>query len=327
MRKCLGCGTPEDLFIVEGKLYCLFCLPGEELPLVQRADILLKRVQARRAGDEPRREPRGWQKRLNAALLLTVWAIPLMALARAPRRPSADAPIQVPISTKFLGPDGRTGTLAGTLTLTWDTPTPPPVTDLKVSWLAMAPAAVTAGQSATVTVQMNQAWPTAVVVTLASADIALATVPSSLTVPAGASKASAPVTTAAGITAEKLVAITARYGASGGSANLRVLPSTGPPPPPVPGAAAPQVDDYRLANGEPLVGAPAAGSEVRLIGRGFGSAPGRVVWQGAPLVILGWSETLVRVRLPASSGQGPSSFGLFTAAGGFCDVQMPRDRR
>jgi len=233
MRKCLGCGTPEDLFIVEGKLYCLFCLPVEELPLVQRADILLKRVQARRAGDEPRREPRGWQKRLNAALLLTVWAIPLMALARAPRRPSADAPIQVPISTKFLGPDGRTGTLAGTLTLTWDTPTPPPVTDLKVSWLAMAPASVTLGSLAQVTVQMNQAWPTAVVVSLSSAD-PVAQVPASLTIPAGASKASAPVTTGGVVTAEKLVAITAKYGASTGSANLRVLPSTGPPPPPVP---------------------------------------------------------------------------------------------
>lgn len=259
-------------------------------------------------------------KRLRGAVLLAPFLIPLVALARTPR---ADAPIQVPISSKFLGADGRTGTLAGILTLTWDTP-PPPVTDLKVSWLSMAPAAVTAGQSAVVTVQMNQAWPTAVVVTLTSAD-ARAQVPATLTVPAGANKGSATVTTTPGLVNEILVAITAKYGASGGSANLRVQPGTAPPPPAT--GATPQVDGYRLADGSPLAGMPADGSEVRIVGRGFGASPGRVVWQGAALTVLSWSETLVRVRMPAESVMGLNEFGLFRADGAFCNIQAPLDLR
>ncbi len=264
-------------------------------------------------------------KRLRATLLLAPFLIPLGALARparAPRLPRADAPIPVPVSTKFLGADGRTYLLSGTLLLTVEAVTPPP-TALAISYLTMAPASVTAGQSATVTVQMNQAWPTAVVVALTVAD-SIVQAPAALTIPALANKGSATVTTAPGVAVEQLVAITAKYGTSGGSANLRVLPAGGPP---VPGAAAPQVDGYRLADGSPLVGLPAPGSEVRLVGRGFGALPGRVVWQGAALPVLAWSETLVRVRVPAYSPQGQWEFALFRADAGWCNMQAPRDFR
>jgi len=270
-------------------------------------------------------QERDLMKRILAAPLLAIWLIPLAVLARGPK---ADAPIQVPISSRFLGADGKTYLLSGTLSLSVEGVTPIPVPDpLALSYLTMAPAVVAPGGSAAVTVVLTRKAGDAVSVALRSAD-PLGQVAPALTVPAGSDHGTAAVTTSAAITTERLIGITATLNGQSRAANLTVRPVAPIPVPGPPGAgAAPRVDEYRLADGSPLVGLPAFSSEVRLVGRGFGPTPGRVVWQGAPLTILQWSDLLVRVRMPPASVQGQNEFTLFRADGGFCNMQAPLDMR
>jgi hypothetical protein len=86
------------------------------------------------------------------------------------------------------------------------------------------PAAVSGGAASTATVTLSAAAPEGgTVVTLISSDPAVATVPANVTVLAGATSVSFPVTTTA-VTAATPVTITASFGGASGTATLTVNP-------------------------------------------------------------------------------------------------------
>lgn len=256
-----------------------------------------------------------------ALLYLTPFLIPLLAFAKPPVLPQAAWPVQVPISTQFVGTDGQTYILSGTLTLQVGTITPPPP-DLKVAYVTMAPPSVTAGQNAMVTVVMTRAALQGTQVALSSADPSVQ-VQALLTIPEGRDFASANVATIRGVATEKLVAVAAKYGTSGGYSNLRVLPDSVTPPP-VPGAGTPLVSAYLNMDGTPVVN-PIYGQILRITGIGFGLVPGKVYWQGGPVLVQSWGDTEIRVKLPTPVFTGPTQFSLQTATGLWVEFGVPTD--
>jgi hypothetical protein len=95
-----------------------------------------------------------------------------------------------------------------------------------VSSLGLSPASVTGGGSSTGTVTLTSAAPSGgAAVTLSSSDTAVATVPASVTVPAGATSATFTVTSKT-VTATSSATISATYGAATRTAVLTVSPAT-----------------------------------------------------------------------------------------------------
>ncbi len=287
-------------------------------------------------------------KRFFSLACCSLYLLPLAVLAR-PAKPHA-APratpvtVQMPINSQAVDASGTKYLLTGTLTLTVTptdvTPPIPPVDAPNLSYLTMNPAAVNGGQPAVVTVVLTKIVPVGMVanVLLTSADASVK-VPALLTILAGSDFGKAPVTTLAGVPAERLAAVTATYNGKSASANLRLLADSVTPIPPIPtpippiptpippqSGPGPQVMDYLLPDGSPLVGLPAPGSEVRLTGLGFGVTPGRVVWQGDTVPVVAWADTEVRVRMPAYTAQGQWEFALFRADGYWCNMQRPLDK-
>jgi hypothetical protein len=115
-------------------------------------------------------------------------------------------------------------TLTADLTLVPMSTTPPPTT---LSTLSLAPSTLNAGASSTGVVTSNQTAPSGgLVVTLSSSNTTVATVPQSVTIPAGATSASFAVSTSANA-ATRTATIT---GTGGGVTQSAVLTSQGPRP-------------------------------------------------------------------------------------------------
>lgn len=102
---------------------------------------------------------------------------------------------------------------------------------LAVSSVSLSPVSVTGGQAATGTVQLNGTAAASTVVALASTLPGVASVPTSVTVAAGASSASFAVNTVA-VTSSTTFSITASMGASSAAAPLTVTPYVPPAPNP-----------------------------------------------------------------------------------------------
>jgi hypothetical protein len=115
-------------------------------------------------------------------------------------------------------------TLRADLTLNPMSTTPPPTT---LSTLSLSPSTLNAGTGSTGVVTSNQTAPSGgLVVTLSSSDTTVASVPQSVTIPAGGFSASFPVSTSASA-ATRTATIT---GSGGGVTQSAVLTSQGPRP-------------------------------------------------------------------------------------------------
>lgn len=161
------------------------------------------------------------------------------------------------ISASFSG-----ATSSASLTVT---PAPPPPPTL--SSLTLSPTSVTGGSSSTGTVSLSSAAPVGgAQVTLSSSNTTTARVPSSVTVAAGATRASFTVSTSA-VAASSTVNISAIYGGAIRSASLTVTPA--PPPPPT--LASLTLNPANVIGGQSSTGtvtltgpAPAGGAQVFL---------------------------------------------------------------
>jgi len=101
---------------------------------------------------------------------------------------------------------------------------------LSLSSLALNPTSVAGGNSSTGTVTLSGPAPAGgAQVALSSSNTAAATVPSSVTVPAGATSATFTVSTSV-VTASSAVTISAAYGGATRTASLAVTPAAPPPP-------------------------------------------------------------------------------------------------
>jgi len=269
----------------------------------------------------------------RALICLLPWFIPLTALARPAkplRMPAATAPVLVPINSSWIGADGQTYTLTGTLTLSGGVapsppPPPPPPATVNLSYLTMSPGTVTAGQSATVNVVLTGAVPLGqtanVLLTPADAGVQA---PGLMSIPEGKSNGSAVVLTTRGVLTEKLVAISASYNGKSAYSNLRVQPD-GVTPPPVPAVTeGPTVSGYFNGDGSPLTKL-IYGQEIRITGQAFGMIPGTVRFNGGLMKILAWSDNDVRALLPLPEIHGGAEFTLTRTDGAYHDVLLPLD--
>lgn len=253
-------------------------------------------------------------------LYLVPFLIPLAALAKPPVLPRAGAPIQVPVSSQFVGADGTKYLLSGVLSLQVDTQVtpPPPVTGLRATsptgvTIDTAPAGTILfiagtgmGQYGYVTVAGLPApvitWtPTLVRVTLPLTGGTAATAVGPIGIKPGDAP---PQTSASPFTITGL----------GGSVT----------PPPTPGAGTPLVTAYQNTDGTPLAN-PKYGQEIRIVGSGFGVPPGKVYWQGGSVTILAWSDALIRVQLPTPVFTGPTQFSLWRPDGVWTEWMTPLD--
>jgi hypothetical protein len=122
------------------------------------------------------------------------------------------------------------------------------------STLTLNPAAVTGGAGSTGTVTLTQAAPAGgMVVSLASSDTTVATVPASVTVAAGSSSATFAVATTTGTTS-RFSFISATANGVTKSTTLTVDPSTQPPPPGTPTATALTLSPTAVTGGTSATG-------------------------------------------------------------------------
>ena len=261
--------------------------------------------------------------RYQAVCCIFLWLL----LPRTLAQPAviAPVPVPVPINTQWIGSDGSTYTLSGTLSLTVSAPAPPPPPppppSVTLGYLSMVPGTVTAGQSARVDVVLSGAVPAGQTanVLLSSADAGVQ-VPSLLSIPAGKSGGSAVVITTIGVKAEKLVAVTGSYNGKSGYANLRIEPDQVLPA----AIGGPTISGYLNGDGTPVT-TLIYGQEVRILGQAFGPTPGSVTWNGGAIPILAWSDSDVRVRLPLPRINGGAEFTLTRPDGQFHDLLLPLD--
>jgi len=99
-----------------------------------------------------------------------------------------------------------------------------------------------------------------------------------------------------------------------------------PPPPPPPGLeGGPTISNFLNPDGSPVV-KPAYGQELRIVGQGFGTTAGRVVWNGGAVTVLSWVDGEIRVRLPLPVPPGPvSQFSVVRPDGLWHDLMLPLD--
>jgi hypothetical protein len=125
-------------------------------------------------------------------------------------------------------------------------------TPAALSAITLDPTSVVGGNSAQGTVTLTSAAPPGgAVVTLSSGNLAVATLPASATVPAGATSASFAIATTP-VTAPTLATLTAAFGGTTRSASLTVTPPA-PPPPPL-GPASLSVSPATVEGGASAVG-------------------------------------------------------------------------
>jgi hypothetical protein len=237
------------------------------------------------------------------------------------------ASVLVPVDTTFLGSDGVQYRLSGTLTLapvTAPPPPPPPPSNLTINYVTDSPVRPVLGGTSTVTVVMTGTAAVDTPMAVKITDTAV-TGPTSVTLPAGASQVSFPVRWVTAVSVERFAAIYVTLGTVSKTANIILSASTTPTPTPVPGAVNPIINDFLNADGSParvLV----YGQEVRITGQGFGTTPGKVIWIGAPVQIVSWTDTEVRVRLPQPTPPGGGlQFLLVKSDGGYSETALPGD--
>lgn len=80
-----------------------------------------------------------------------------------------------------------------------------------------------------------------------------------------------------------------------------------PPPPPPPPPSGPQITGYFDTQGQPVTFAR-PDQRIVIVGTGFGTAPGQLLWEGVPLVPLVWTDT----RIEAILAVAPPPAGWFT---------------
>jgi plastocyanin len=176
--------------------------------------------------------PSGWRAGTGGALVtlasgdLSRASVPASVLipegANSTTFPITTQPVSTPTWLPIFA--SRSITLATRLTLL-------PVGSA-VSSLTLSPTSVSGGSSAQGTVTLNFTAPAGgIVVKLASSNTAVARVPASVTVPAGATSASFTVTTSS-VASNTTVVITATMADTSQSANLTVTAPTGPLPAP-----------------------------------------------------------------------------------------------
>lgn len=130
--------------------------------------------------------------------------------------------------------DAQGATTSRTFTATVEPATAPAPTPAALSVLSVSPTAVTGGSSATGTVALSAGAPAdGAVVTLTSSNPQAAAVPASVTVPAGATSATFPVTTST-VAATTSVTLSGAYAGAVRSATLSVT-TTAPAPTPAVG--------------------------------------------------------------------------------------------
>jgi hypothetical protein len=150
------------------------------------------------------------------------------------------------------------------------TPAPDPPPAATLSAVSLSPTSVTGGTPSTGTVILTGGAPTGgLVISLSSSNTAAATVPASVTVPAGASSATFTVTTLSGTTDRSSI-ISATAGADTRTATLTVTAGAAPPPP-APTLSTLTLSPATVTGGNPSTGivtltsaAPAGGSVVSL---------------------------------------------------------------
>ena len=144
---------------------------------------------------------------------------------------------------------------------------PPPPGPATLSSLMLNPTSVVGGNSSQGTVTLTGAAPSGgAVVTLASNNTAIATVPASVNIAAGATSASFTVTTRS-VTTSTSVAISAAYNGVTRTATLTITPQAAPPPPPPPPSTdtvAIQVAEYSSGNRQLRVEATSSNSSATL---------------------------------------------------------------
>lgn len=137
---------------------------------------------------------------------------------------SFDIPTQSPASSTKVTISATGAGVTVTTTLTVH-PTGTPAAQPTVASVSLTPTSVVSGESSTATVTLSGAAPSGgASVALTSADTAVATVPTSVTVPAGATSATVSVTSRP-VTSTSTATITASYAATTGSAVLTVHPA------------------------------------------------------------------------------------------------------
>jgi hypothetical protein len=141
---------------------------------------------------------------------------------------------------------------------------PPPPGPASLSTLTLSPSSVTGGNSSQGTVTLTAAAPSGgAVVALSSSNTGAATVPASVTVPAGATSAGFTVTTRT-VTASTVVTVSASYNGVTRTASLTVNPAAAPPPPPQTDTVAVQVAEYTSDKRELRVEATSSNSSAVL---------------------------------------------------------------
>jgi len=252
---------------------------------------------------------------------LIPFLIPLAVLARPAKPPGAGA-VLVPINTQFIGADGQTYTLSGTLTLQGAIVLPPPE-PLAVTGLTVAPSSVLRGVPAVGTITLNRAPLEAVQVAVKADTLGLA-LAGPVTVEAGKTTATFLIGTAATANRDTWYTLTASYNATAARASLLVRAVLVQPPP---AAGNPSMSSFLNGDGSPITGPLVYGQEVRIVGSAFGEVPGKVVWQGAALTeILAWSDTLIRVKLPVPVFKGGTQFDLWRPDGVWTSSLVPQDQ-
>ncbi|MEJ7615400.1 MAG: hypothetical protein WKF30_00165 [Pyrinomonadaceae bacterium] len=140
---------------------------------------------------------------------------------------------------------------------------PPPPGNPTLSTLTINPTTVTGGASAQATVTLTSAAPASTaIIALTSSNSAIAAVPASVTVAAGATSATFTITTNS-VTAATSVSISASYGGITRTAPLTVNPQAAPPPPTTDTVAI-QRADYSTGNRQLRVEATSTNSSAVL---------------------------------------------------------------
>jgi hypothetical protein len=128
--------------------------------------------------------------------------------------------------------DDGTGPVTARLSGCTVTASPPPAPSASLASAALSPSSVVGGTTSSLTVSLTAAAPSGGAVVALASNAAAATVPATLTVPAGSSAGSATVSTS-GVSATSTATVTATYAGVSRSATLTVTPAPAPDEPAV----------------------------------------------------------------------------------------------
>lgn len=238
---------------------------------------------------------------------------------RGPRKaaaaPRSSTTVLVPVNSQAVAPDGTTYLFTGTLTLTV---TPPTTTTLALQSLTLSPSSVAQGGSVTGTVTLSRPASVDTTITLANSEHKL-TLPASLIIKAGQSAGTFTVETAAAPNSTVWYTLTATLAGVTKTAALLVAARL------VPGLTGlPGILDYQNADGTRAT-TLAYGQELLILGRGFGTARGTVYWQGGPVVVTSWTDTLIKVTLPTPPPPKTTQLSVHALEGAWYTLALPSD--